>query len=76
MAYDRTCLKELKPTRATKIKVGDGMYISANGEGTVAITSNLGTKTISNVLSAPEIDQNLLIVGQSLEIGFQVFFKN
>lgn len=33
MAYDRTLFKELKPTKATKIKVGDGRYISAKGKG-------------------------------------------
>ena len=64
MTYDRTLFKELKPTRATKIKVGDGRYISAKGKGTVAFTTNLGTKTISDVLYVPKINQNLLSVGQ------------
>ena len=76
VTYDRTLFKELKPTKATKIEVGDGRYISAKGKGIVPITTNSGTKTISDVLYIPEIDQNLLSVGQLLEKGFMVFFKN
>ena len=76
MTYDGTLFKELKPTKATKIKVGDGRYISAKWKGIVAITTNSGTKIILDVLYIPEIDQNLLSVGQLLKKGFMVFFKN
>ncbi|XP_061352342.1 uncharacterized protein LOC133297245 [Gastrolobium bilobum] len=46
------------------------------GKGTVAITSCSGTKFIPDVLFVPEIQQNLLSVGQLIEKGFKVLFKN
>ncbi|KAL4383409.1 hypothetical protein GQ457_15G013910 [Hibiscus cannabinus] len=44
------------------------------GKGTVAIASCSGTKFISDVLYVPDIDQNLLSVGQLVENGFKVKF--
>ena len=38
------------------------------------ITTNSGTKTISDVLYVPDIDQNLLSVGQLVEKGFDLLF--
>jgi hypothetical protein len=42
----------------------------------IAITTNSGTKTISDVLYVPGIDQNLLSVGQLIEKGMKVVFEN
>jgi len=42
----------------------------------VAITTSSGTKIISDIFYVPEIDQNLLSVGQLLEKGFKMFFDN
>jgi len=36
--------------------------VQAKGKGIVAIRKNKGTKTITNVLYIPELDQNLLSV--------------
>jgi len=74
--YEKTLFKELKPTRATKIKVGASRYILAKEKETIAFTTNSGIKTISDVLCVPEIDENLLSVGQLFEKGFMVFFEN
>ena len=38
--------------------------------------SSSGEKLISDVLYVPEIDQNLLSVGQLLEKGFKLFFEH
>lgn len=63
MTYDITLFKELKPTGVTKVKIGNGSYIPAKGKGTIAITTNSGTKIISDILYVLDIDQNLLSVG-------------
>ena len=47
-----------------------------NGKGTVAISTNRGTKLIFDVLYVLEIDKNLLSVGQLVEKGYKVFFEN
>ena len=74
MTYDRNLFKDLKPTETSKVKIGDGTYIPAKGKGTIVITTNSGTKTISDVLYVPDIDQNLLSVGQLVEKGFDLLF--
>jgi len=76
MTYDRTLFTDLKPAETAKVRIGNGDYISAKGKGTIAITTNSGTKKISDVLYVPNIDQNLLSVGQLIEKGFKVFFED
>jgi len=60
---DRTIFKDLKPTRITKVWIGKDNYIPTKGKGTIAFIIKLGTKTISNVLYKPFINQDLLSVG-------------
>ena len=76
MTHDRNLFKELKPTGITKIKIGNGDHIPVKGKGTIAITTSSGTKTITDVLYVPDIDQNLLSVGQLMEKGFKVSFED
>nr|KYP63299.1 Retrovirus-related Pol polyprotein from transposon TNT 1-94 [Cajanus cajan] len=75
MIYSNTLFKDLKPTKVTKVRIGNGDYISMNGKGTIAISISSGTKTILEVLHVPDIDKNLLSVGQLIEKGFKVSFK-
>ncbi|KAF3667798.1 putative ribonuclease H protein-like, partial [Capsicum annuum] len=76
MTNDKDLFKELKPTTIIKVRIGNGEYIPVQGKGTVAIPSHPGTKTISQVLYVPEIDQNLLSVGQLMENGFKLNFED
>ena len=50
--------------------------LSAKGKGTIVISTSSGIKTILDVLYVPDIDQNLLSVGQLIEKGFKVSFEN
>lgn len=75
MTNDRELFKELKPTNITKVRIGNGDNILVKGKGTVAITSYSGTTFIPDVLLVPEIQQNLLSVGQLIERGFKVTFE-
>jgi len=76
MTYDKTLVKDLKTTKITKIRIGNGSNILAKGKGTVAITTNSCTKTISDVLYLPDVDRNLLSVDQLLEKGFRIYFED
>ena len=60
----------------SKVQIGNGQYIAVEGKGTVAISSCSGTKFIFDVLYVPEIDQNLLSVGQLIEKGYKVVFED
>ena len=75
MTFDRDLFKELDNSVVSKVKIGNGEYIAVNGKGTIAIESISGTKLIKNVLFVPNINQNLLSVGQLIHKGFKVIFE-
>lgn len=75
MTYDQELFKELDKTAISKVRIGNGAYLAVKGKGTVAIEGHRGLKLISNVLYVPEINQNLLSVGQLPEKGYKVLFE-
>jgi hypothetical protein len=76
MTNDENLFKQLDKSSVSKVRIGNGEYIPVKGKGTVAIEGNSGIKLISDVLFVPEIDQNLLSVGQLLEKGYSLVFKD
>ena len=64
MTYDQGLFKELDKTITSKVRIGNGAYIAVKGKVIVAIEGHTSLKLISNVLYVPEINQNLLSVGQ------------
>ncbi|KAL8096063.1 hypothetical protein AgCh_037136 [Apium graveolens] len=76
MTNDKEILRDLRPTNITKVRIGNGDYISVKGKGTAAIASCSGTRLISDVLYVPDIQQNLLSVCQLTERGFKVIFED
>jgi len=76
MTYDKSAFKDLNPIDVLKIKIENDDYIQAKGKGTILISTSSSAKLISGVLYVPEIDQNLLNVGQLLEKGFKLFFEH
>jgi len=60
----------------SKVKIGHGGYILVKGIWTIAIVTHEGNKAISDVLYVPNLDQNLLSVGQLLKTSFKVFFED
>ena len=76
MTFDQELFRELDTSVISKVRIGNGEYIAVKGKGTVAIESCSGTKLIKDVLFVPDINQNLLSVGQLLERGFRVIFES
>ncbi|KAF3636833.1 hypothetical protein FXO37_25248 [Capsicum annuum] len=58
------------------IKLADKTTLEIVGKGTVAIEAPKSTKFIQDVLLVPDLDQNLLIVGQMLERDYMLLFKD
>ncbi|XP_040939725.1 uncharacterized protein [Gossypium hirsutum] len=75
MSPDATIFKTLDRSCKTKVKVGNGKIIKAEGKGEVLTCTPTGNKIISNVLLVPEIDRNFLSIAQLLEKGYSVVFK-
>ncbi|RVW63016.1 hypothetical protein CK203_062909 [Vitis vinifera] len=76
MTYDKGLFKKLDKTVPSKVRIGNGVYLVVKGKGTVAIEGHTGLKLIFNVLYVPEINQNMLSVGQLLEKGYKVLFED
>ena len=76
MTYDQGLFRELDKTTVSKVRIGNGEYISERSKGNVAIESLSCLKLIPDVLFVPNIDQNLLSIGQLLEKGFKVLFED
>nr|KYP72493.1 Retrovirus-related Pol polyprotein from transposon TNT 1-94 [Cajanus cajan] len=76
MTYDEELFKELDRTIVSKVRIGNADRIAVKGKGTIAIENCLGTKIITDVLFVPEINQNLLSVGQLLEKGYKILFED
>ncbi|XP_016730564.1 uncharacterized protein [Gossypium hirsutum] len=76
MAADEKLINDLDRSFSSKIKIGNGSIIEAKGRGNVVINTYSGNKVISDVLFVPNIDQNLLSVGQLVEKGYSLAFKN
>jgi len=76
MTHDKDMFVKLDKTHSSKVRIGNGDYIEVKGIGDIAINAGSGTKIISDVLYVPEINQNLLSVGQLLEKGYVVVFKD
>ncbi|KAJ8643914.1 hypothetical protein MRB53_005662 [Persea americana] len=74
MTYNQELFKELDKTAISKVKIRNGASLAVKGKGIVAIEGHTGLKLISNVLYVPDINQNLLSVGQLLEKGYKVLF--
>ncbi|XP_016743098.1 uncharacterized protein [Gossypium hirsutum] len=69
MTSDISIFKTIDRSFKTKVKVGNGHFIKAEGKGDVLISTPTGNKLVSNVLLVPEIDRSLLSIAQLLEKG-------
>ncbi|KAG8486018.1 hypothetical protein CXB51_019401 [Gossypium anomalum] len=76
MAADVNLFKELDRSFSLRIRIGNRNLIEAKGRGDVLISSSTGNKLITDVLYVPDIDQNLLSVGQLVEKGYSLFFRS
>ncbi|KAA3469284.1 Integrase, catalytic core [Gossypium australe] len=76
MASDEGMFRELDTSFVSKVRIGNGNFIEAKGRGKVVINTHSSNKTISDVLFVHDIDQNLLSVGQMIQKGCSLNFKN
>lgn len=59
----------------TKVKLGDGRIVQAQGKGKVAVDPPQGRRFIHDVF-IPRLAQNLLSVAQMMSNGYALSFKN
>jgi len=76
MTNDKSLFMQLEKSSFSKARIGNREYILVKGKGIIAIEGNSGIKHILDVIFIPKIDQNLLSVGQLIEKGYLVVFKD
>ncbi|KAI5329690.1 hypothetical protein L3X38_029087 [Prunus dulcis] len=57
-----------------KVKMGTRDLVQATGKGTLVIDTKFGPRYIKEVMLVPGLDENMLIVGQTVEHGYFLFF--
>ncbi|XP_031278617.1 uncharacterized protein LOC116137069 [Pistacia vera] len=58
------------------VKLGNRDKVSIKGKGIIAVPTTKGIKSIIDVLLVPDLDQNLLSVGQLMQKGFRLEFAD
>ncbi|KAF3666601.1 Long chain acyl-CoA synthetase 1 [Capsicum annuum] len=73
MTSKQEYFSKLESTKGS-VKLADKTKLEIVGKGTVTIKAPKGTKFIQDVLLVPDLDQNLLSVGQMLEQDYMLLF--
>lgn len=60
----------------SKVKLRKGEHVEVKGKGSIGVTTKQGSKVIHDTLYVPELDENLLSIGQLLEHGYSLNFEN
>ncbi|KAI5424697.1 hypothetical protein KIW84_030761 [Lathyrus oleraceus] len=60
----------------SKVELGNGEHVEVKGKGSIGVTTKQGSKVINDTLYVPELDENLLSIGQLLEHGYSLNFEN
>lgn len=77
MCGEKEAFSSLDESFRSSIKFGNSSKISVMGKGKVTIqTKGNSTHTITNVLFVPNLNTNLLSVGQLQEKGYEIFIKD
>lgn len=76
MTFNAAILKTFDKNFKTTMRIGNGELLEVKGKGTVEVRTSTGIKLIDDVLYVSELNQNLLSVGQMLEKGYSLEFKN
>ncbi|KAK2986204.1 hypothetical protein RJ640_001283 [Escallonia rubra] len=60
----------------TKVKLGNGSIVQAQGKGTIGVQTKQGTRFIRDILLVPDLQHNLLSLGQLLENDYSLQFQD
>ena len=60
----------------TKLKMGNGALVDAKCKGTISINMKGCGKQIHDVIYVPDLEENLLSVGQLMKNGYSLVFKD
>ena len=76
MTGDNRIFVEIDTSSNSQVKMGNGALVQSKGKGTIAIETKKGKKYIKDVLLVPDLEQNLLSVGQLVDHGYSIHFED
>ncbi|XP_074364151.1 uncharacterized protein LOC141704899 [Apium graveolens] len=76
MTGDITIFTKIDKSITAEVKMGNGILVQARGKSTICIQTKDGIRYINDVLLIPDLDQNLLSVGQLIENGYAAYFED
>ncbi|KAK3007967.1 hypothetical protein RJ639_014055 [Escallonia herrerae] len=76
MAREKSLFLDMDSTINTKVKLGNGTIVQAQGKGSIGVQTKQGTRFIRDVLLVPDLEHNLLSLGQLLENDYTLQFQD
>ena len=76
MTGDEKAFLSINNSITTKVKMGNGALVDAKGKGTISINMKGCGKQIHDVIYVPDMEENLLSVGQLMESGYSLVFRD
>jgi hypothetical protein len=75
MTPEKEIFLDIDTSFHSKVKMGNGAVVDVKGKGNVGVETKRGLKKIREVLFVPELDQNLLSIGQLMEHDYALHFE-
>ena len=75
MTGDESIFMSLDTSTTSQVKMRNGAIVQSKGKGTIAIDTRKGRKFVNDVMLVPDLEHNLLSVGQLIEHGHVVHFE-
>ena len=76
MTPEKEIFHDLDTSFTSKVKMGNGELAEVKGKDNIQVETEKGKEFIYDVLFVPGLDQSLLSVGQLVEHGYSVNFKD
>jgi hypothetical protein len=76
MTTDLSIFRNLDKNYISRVKIGNGDFVRVEGKGAFAVETKAGTKILNNVLYVPQLNHNLVSVGQLMESGYSLLFDD
>ena len=76
MTGNKNIFLDMDATINSQVKMGNGDLVNVKGKCTIDIQTKVGTKYIREVLLVIALEQNFLSMGQIVEHGYKLHFKD
>ena len=70
MTSEKQMFIEMNESVRSQVKMGDNNQVQVKGRGVVSVSTKSGNKLIHNVMYVPGLAQNLISLGQLMEMGY------